>query len=280
MPHLRVALSIAVLCPLGWNGCTDPVRDRLEGTTIPAPGAQALERLRFTPLVLGDEVGPAELILCGHRERVLLALSRRLVLDYLGIDGPVMLPEVFPHHTDTEVFLEVGENELFRLTIPRGIAAKGPHPSARVRELDGQPIWSPDLAQVQAAFGEGEAHANRPEPRSSPADLKPDAIPRATPQLSNDEPRRVGIRPFPRMGPRNGVVVQEVIPASPAAGTDLKTGDRIVAVNTIETLDLATLRKVVTESRGDTIVLTVKRNGLSRHVKVDMARPEIEPSPH
>ena len=39
---------------------------------------------------------------------------------------------------------------------------------------------------------------------------------------------RLGVRVYPRMGPRTGVVISGVLPDTPAAAGGLKKGDRII----------------------------------------------------
>jgi hypothetical protein len=220
-------------------------------------------RLRFAPLRVGDAVAPEDVVLCGSGDQVLLAFSRRLMSDYLGIDARYLLPELFEEHNEREVYLTVPEESLFRLSIPPGIGSGRPHPTARVRDLDGSPRYTSDLGTIDALFDERQVFA-----RSDREGVEEAPPPEREPQAPGDSgappiprDRRIGISGFPRMGPRTGVVIERTLTGGPAAEAGLVTGDKIVAVNGQPVGDIWDLKRELRASRGPTVVLSVRHRG-------------------
>src|SRR5690606_30710657 len=124
-------------------------------------------------------------------DEVMLAFSRPLMQEHLGIDAAYLLPELFPKRSEREVFLPVPARSLLRVAIPPGLGATGPHPEARAREVSGAPRVTSDLRELAGVFGEQEVFAGA---GMMPAQTSAPAEPTARP------PRRIGIVPFPRMG--------------------------------------------------------------------------------
>lgn len=232
--------------------------------SLTAPAEDALGRLRWRPLRQGDRVRPGEVVLCGEGDEVELAFSRPLMKDHLGIDADYVLPELFEKRSEQEVFLPVPASSLMRVAIPPGLGASGPHPDARARTVKGQPRVTADLREIATLFVEQEifAHAER----RSVATRAPAAA--AAPALN--VPRRIGIAPFPRMGPKSGVVIERALEGGPAARAGLSTGDKILAVDGQPVGDIWELKRVVESGHGPTMVLSVQRKGATQPALVTL----------
>jgi membrane-associated protease RseP (regulator of RpoE activity) len=240
-------------CGLLWlAACTDPSAQKLADFAgkrgVDDLALAALQRLRFAPLRLQDPVHAGDLVLCGQGDRVVLAISKKWVSDYLGIDAPVLLPELFAQQSASEVFTEIVGPELFRLQIPPGIGATVSHPEARVRELGGSPRFSSDVRAVTELFALRQVFAAQAPAASAASEPAKPAW-------------QLGITALPRMGPKNGVVIERVAPGSAAALAGLRPGDKIVGVDGEAVLDVAELRAALASHRGANVVLRVIRAG-------------------
>jgi putative serine protease PepD len=70
----------------------------------------------------------------------------------------------------------------------------------------------------------------------------------------------------------NGVAVNEVKPGTPAADANLQVGDVITAIGSEKVTDSASLQKAVDAHKpGDTITLTLKRDGATKTAQVKLA---------
>lgn len=248
MIPIRAGLCLA----LSLAACTADTTAKLDALALTDDTRAALLRLRFAPLRSGDRVEAGDLILCGGGDRVLLAFPERLMVEYLGIDAGFIAPELFGHRSETELFLEVPASELMRLFIPPGIGATAPHPEGRVREVSGTPRWSGDLRTIEGLFDERQIFAH-PTPGATTK------TPTPSPEPVPATPRRLGISPFPRMGPKTGIVIERVLTGGPAERARLEAGDRIVAVNGQKVGDIYELKAAVETSRGPLVVLSVRR---------------------
>ncbi|MFC1610807.1 PDZ domain-containing protein [Myxococcota bacterium] len=222
---MRVWLCIAGLASM--CACGPSAEDKLASLPIRAETRSALERLRFMQLRNGDRLERGDVVLCGPRDRAALGFSKRLVVDYLGRDSGWLIPDLFAVKAD-EVTLAVPPEQLLRLELPRGIGTSGRHPEAWVREVAGYPLYSSDLRAIDQLFasdGVEELFALREPPPDQQAEVTGGAPAARKPSWT------LGVSPYPRMGPRNGVVIAEVIAKSPAEKAGLLKGDRIVKVD-------------------------------------------------
>lgn len=252
----------AVWIALLLAGCAGETSTKLDELNLTDNARAALSRQRFAPLRLGDRVEAGDVILCGEDDRVLLAFSKRLMVDYLGIDASFLIPELFPQRSESELYLLVPAAQLMRLFIPPGIGTQVPHPEARVRELSGSPKFSSDLRAVEELFDERQIFARTTPTVTATAPAAPTPTPTATaPEAKPEKPRRLGISPFPRMGPKSGVVIERVLANGPASRSKLNTGDKIVAVNGKKVGDIYELKAEVEGSHGPEVVLSVRRRG-------------------
>jgi hypothetical protein len=219
--------------------CVPDVESKLGALAIPDGSRAALARLRFARLHVGDRVAPGDLVACGARDNATIGFSRKLVAAYLGRDAEWLMPELFARQSGQELLLEVPSSQVMRLELPRGIGSDVGHPTGWVREATGTPLWSEDLRAIDRLFNDGEVRelfVLRQEP--------------AAPLLKPNQPAapwRLGVSVYPRMGPRSGVMIADVIDGSPAERAGLQKGDRILAVDgdavsTFRELKAATLR--------------------------------------
>ncbi len=237
---------------ISLHGCdSTSAKPRLESLGLDAELRQALEHQRFMPLHLGDSVQALELILAGENERVVLAFSRPAMKAYLGIDAELLLPGLFSVANERELYLELDGPQLIQLKFPRGIGGSGAQPDGRVRELTGGVMHSRTLKIIDAVLGDGPDMAQAES-------------------ISSAKTRRLGIQSYPSMGPRRGVVVMKLSAGGPAANAGMIKGDRILAVNGIPTPSLSKLRRVVANTRGATIILSIERAQLKQELKVDL----------
>lgn len=72
--------------------------------------------------------------------------------------------------------------------------------------------------------------------------------------------------------------VTAIAPRSPAAGADIREGDRVVRVNAIEVDDLRGLQRLDSEARaGDVITYRLERNGNEHEITVTLVSPFTSP---
>jgi hypothetical protein len=214
----------------------------------------ALSRLRWATLHSGDRVEAGDLIVCGERDRAVLGFSKKLVVAYLGLDAEWLVPELFATVRPEEVLLAVGPKQLARIRLPRGIGTTGAHPLGFVREVTGYPVASGDARALALAFAdEQELFAVRDEGKPPPG---PAGVPTAP-----DQPRRLGVSVFPRMGPQVGVVIAEVEPRSPAERAGLVKGDRIIRVNGAAMRSFSDLKQAISSTASAEISIDFVRKG-------------------
>jgi S1-C subfamily serine protease len=110
-----------------------------------------------------------------------------------------------------------------------------------------------------------------------------DTVKKVVPRLKADgkiDRAYLGVSSVPSPG-RDGAVVDTVSPGGPAAGSDLRNGDKIVAIDgkTISSpSDLGNL--VLTKKPGDTVTLKVERGSDTRTIDVKLGeRPNTQISP-
>jgi hypothetical protein len=233
--------------------CVPDAGSKLEGLALPEASRAALARLRFARLHRGDRVVRGDVVICGEEDQVVIGFSRKLVAAYLGRDADWLMPELFTQQSGQEVLLDVPSGQVMRLELPRGIGSEVGHPVGWVREAAGSPIWSEDLRAINRLFSDDEVRelfALRTE-TALPA---PVATPRS-------EPWRLGVSVYPRMGPRSGVMIAEVIGGSPAERAGLRKGDRILAVGDLEVRTFRELKAATQRSAGPLILLQILKAG-------------------
>ncbi len=255
-PQLALALALAA-------ACAPDVDDKLALLPLSETSRAALGRLRFARLRAGDRVAQADLVVCGPTDRVVLGFSRRLVEAYLGRDGGWAIPELFASQSKDEVLLEVPAGQILRLTLPRGIGGEVGHPDGWARVVAGDPLVSSDLRYVEWLFEAGELFA---VPRPAPVAGEPKA---AVPPA----PWRLGVEVFPRMGPKGGVVISSVLPASPADGVGLAPGDRILTLDGARVDSLADLKQAVAAARPPVLTLEVRKKDMEVNLTVTITLP-------
>lgn len=81
----------------------------------------------------------------------------------------------------------------------------------------------------------------------------------------------LGIEGGDSTGSRPGAVVQTVVPGTPAAKADLKQGDLITAIDGKPITSMGSLAAAITTHQpGETVTLTIERNGKQKDVKVTL----------
>ena len=91
----------------------------------------------------------------------------------------------------------------------------------------------------------------------------------------------LGVQAEPQGDPPSGAIVKEIVPDSPAAKADLKTGDRVVSIEGVEILDPARLSSVIRRYlAGEQVTVVIERGGEQKTVEVELAvRPATPTRP-
>ncbi|OGQ90093.1 MAG: hypothetical protein A2289_05875 [Deltaproteobacteria bacterium RIFOXYA12_FULL_58_15] len=278
-----IVIAMAIVAATATATCSSDPREKLETLPIQADARAALARLRFVPLHNGDRLEQGDLIVCGSRDRVTLGFSKKLVVDFLGRDSSWLIEELFWASEGEVVLFAVPPQQVMRIDLPRGIGSNSRHPDGWVREVTGHPVSSSDARTIAGLFGDDQTHElfalrdeRKTEPMISPATAKATAA--ASQAVSPDshpttKRQPLGVSVFPRMGPRSGVVISEVVSQSPAAKSGLDKGDRIVKVDGTPVGDFRELRDALHNSRSAEINLEVveKTARTKRTVSVDLS---------
>ncbi|MBI3178619.1 MAG: PDZ domain-containing protein [Deltaproteobacteria bacterium] len=250
----------AALVLVAAAACAPDLDDKIADLPLSETSRAALGRMRFARLRNGDRVAAGDLVACGPQDRVTLGFSRRLVEAYLGRDGAWAIPELFSSQSKDEVLLEVPAGQILRLALPRGLGGEVGHPDGWARVVVGDPLVSSDMRYVEWLFETGELFA---VPRPAPVATAPPAV-------EPPAPWRLGVEVFPRMGPRGGVVISRVLPASPAESVGLLPGDRILAVNDARVDSLMDLKAAVAAARPPTATLEVRKKNAEKSMTVTL----------
>jgi S1-C subfamily serine protease len=120
-------------------------------------------------------------------------------------------------------------------------------------------LFSGDDVQELFALRDDEEAAEKPTP--------------ADPSKPPNE-WRLGVRVFPRMGPRSGVVISGVLPDSPAASAGLAKGDRIVRMAGQEIASFRELQRALNGATEPVVTLEVLKKAAKKTVPVtvDLSR--------
>lgn len=91
----------------------------------------------------------------------------------------------------------------------------------------------------------------------------------------------LGVQAEPQGDPPAGAIVKEIVPDSPAAKADVKTGDRLVSLEGVEILDPAHLASVIRRYlAGDHVTIVLERGEEHRTIEVELAvRPATPTKP-
>lgn len=246
------------------SACVPTVGDKVEDLPMSLRSREALGRLRFARLHEGDRVERGDLVVCGEGDSVTLGFSRQLVAKYLGRDSDWVMPELFSRQSGKEVLLDVPANQVMRLTLPRGIGTEAQHPTAWVRTVQGTPLWSADMRTLERLFVDDdleELFALRDQA----------APPVGTTQSQRQgKPWRLGVSVLPRMGPRPGVVIANVIESSPAERAGLAKGDRILSVNERSLRTFRDLKAAIQDAKGPLLIVEIIEKGKKTSARVSI----------
>lgn len=163
----------------------------------------------------------------------------------------------------------IGRNSADKTTsasapVTTGVSSAGTVPvtsSADPSGTAGSPGASPSTTGAPSATPGVSAPASGP---NAPADTTPGLVPA--------QRGRLGIVIQDTTDGSSGVVVQSVVPDTPAAAAGLEAGDVITAVDGTPVADSAELRAAVRRlAAGATVELTVTRNGASQKLTATLA---------
>jgi hypothetical protein len=252
---------------LALSACGPNAGDKLATLPVREETRAALGRLRWQQLHDNDKLHPGDVVLCGTRDRALIGFSKSLVVEFLGRDSDWLLPELFTAEKKEEVLLAVPPKQLMRLELPRGIGSDAKHPDGWVREVAGYPLVTSDLRAIGALFSGDEVQelfALRDDEAPESADETP---PPADPSKPPNE-WRLGVRVYPRMGPRTGVVVSGVLPDTPAESAGLKKGDRIVKMAGQPVTSFRELQRALSNVTEPVVTLEVRKKASKTNMQV------------
>jgi putative serine protease PepD len=127
---------------------------------------------------------------------------------------------------------------------------------------------------VNSQIASGSAQQNSGVGFAIPVDTVKDIVPQLL-KGGNIKRAYLGVSTGPAQS-GDGAVVMTIAQGGPAAGTDLRTGDRIVEVEGRAIKDPADLSSVVLDHKpGERVKLTVERNGDQRTIEVQLGnRPD------
>jgi serine protease Do len=91
----------------------------------------------------------------------------------------------------------------------------------------------------------------------------------------------LGVQTEPQGDPPSGAIVKEIVPDSPAAKADLKSGDRLVSIEGVEIIDPAHLSSVIRRYlAGEQVTVVIERGGEQITVEIELAvRPATPAKP-
>jgi hypothetical protein len=253
------------------SACGPDAADKLATLPMREETRAALGRLRWRQLHDHDKLRAGDILLCGIRDRALVGFSRGQVVDYLGRDSAWLLPELFSAEKGEEVLLAVPPEQLMRFELPRGIGVAAPHPEGWIREVAGYPLVSSDPRVISDLFASGEvqelfALREEEEPTAS--------VPSSADPAQTPETWRLGVRVFPRIGPRTGVVISGVLPGSPAEAAGLGKGDRIVRFAGLPVTNFRELQRALRGVKHPVVTLDVRKKMASQtsRLTLDLSR--------
>lgn len=261
----------ALAALLVFSACGSNAEDKLATLPMRDETRTALSRLRWQQLHDNDKLQPGDVVLCGTRDRALLGFSKSLVVDFLGRDSEWLLPELFTAEKKEEVLLAVPPKQLMRLELPRGIGSEAKHPDGWVREVAGYPLVTSDLRVIQALFTGDEV-----QELFALRDDEPTEVVEPTPADPSKTPDqwRLGVRVYPRMGPRSGVVVSGVLPNTPAAAAGLHKGDRIIELAGQPVSSFRELQRALSNVTKPVITLKIRKKAAKTDMEttIDLSR--------